>query len=289
MGEVLYKDLGLDRSLDPYHRAVKQEVTFKLFRVFTGNIYWSPFVAKSIALFYGEDTVQRDQFVYNIINQSKKFKESVNTHIVDLTGELKTVVEELGKHRGNLFTYKHFLNDVNSIVEVLEKLKEYRDDVRAETAELRVLEQAHRRLSIVFLNLSREQMIEIKGSQYLTSLLKDLMNFSDRERLYVVPITPSADVFPVDILKEVEWAGFLGDTNYKICKQLYPKKKESVYSKKQHFSGIVFSNSHRFLVVVHPLVYTPSTWGLEKERQIKNENEAFEKFLQSLDDGSIDE
>ena len=282
----MYEDLGLSTASDAFQRASKQSVGFSLFRIFRGRIKWSPMTTDNLALFYGNNIPQRDAFISSIVKQVNKVSDSANIYLIDLTGDLLSLSESLTKTNRDSFTYKHFTGDLEGI---LKRLTVFRDEVRNTTKKERVIELTNRKLSFVFVNMSNEDAEILNKSEDARILIKDLITNSYRERLYFVPIVPYASKFPKDILETFQWCGFLGNENAKLCREeLYPNMREGLYSIRQIISGIVFSNTHKTLVMIHPMKFTPSEWHIKREQQIKDENKAFNKFLEALDDGSID-
>lgn len=283
----MYEDLGLSTTLDGFQRASKQSVGFNLFRIFRGRIKWSPMTTDNLALFYGNNIPQRDAFISSIVKQVNKVSDSANLYLIDLSGTLRSLSESLTKTNRDSFTYKHFTGDLEGI---LKRLTVFRDEVRNATQKERVIELTNRKLSFVFINMSDEDAEILNRSKDMQILMKDLITNSYRERLYIVPIVPSASSFPKNILKSFQWCAFLGDKNVKLCREeLYPNMREGLYSIRQVISGIVFSNTHKTLVMIHPMKFTPSEWHIKREQQTKDENKAFNNFLEALDDGSIDD
>lgn len=284
-GGKLFQDLGVDTLQDGYDRARKTEIELKLFRMFKKKLTWSPVTSKNIALFFGDETAQRDEFASTIVKQLYKMPENARVTYIDTAGDGLAMMKNLTKNEQNFITFIPATNMTNTVLARLSELHTY---IRSKSRERGMVEITNRKLSFIFLNLSDHDMRLIAQNPTLTRVFETLVTNAHRERLYVIPLVRSAQTVPRNILEDLEWAVFLGGENALYCRNdLHSDLGDSLYSVSQIVIGIAFTNTYKSLITVHPITFTPTAWHLQRLQQTINENTAFEGYLNSLDDGSI--
>lgn len=282
-----YRDIiGLDTSLDKYHRATKHSVGYEPFRVYFGKLRWTPLRSDSMAVFCGSDIKSRNDFLAQFVLQSGKQAHSVRVRIIDFSKDLRELCEELKKSSVGTLGYVESKVDLGT---VLKNIAVFRDDIKQEARALRVIEQPGIKLTFFLLNMRNEDVASLHTNNELNLLFKDLVKNSTRERIHIVPILPSARSLPKDLVQLFDWAVFMGDENVKTCTDIiYSDMTESMRSIKQSPIGIAYSNERPELVTIYPYKYTRSEWQIKRDQYEKDESKAFEAFLDALDDGSIE-
>lgn len=271
--------LQLDPAIDGGWRALKQEVFLKPYRTFKKKLLWSPLTHKNGALFYGDDSEQRLTFLRALASQSKDFGNSGTIALFDLRCRLKDLGEELETKSKN-FEYHPYKDTVEQF---LEDLYKFREDIR-EAAKTTPI--SNRKVLMILIDLDSESAQKLGFSFRGRELLQDLLSNSENERIYIFTLAKDLSELPGESLRATEWAVFLGDTNRKEALKEYKNLQEGYYSFGQVQIGTCYSKHEKRLVSVQPLEFTKSQWLKDHEEQLRSEDEDYENFLNTLNDGT---
>jgi hypothetical protein len=271
--------LQLDPSVDGGWRALKQEVFVRPYRTFKKKLLWSPLTHKNGALLYGEDVEQREIFLRTLAIQSKDFGTSGIIAFFDLKGDLKEVGEELEATSKN-FEYHPYEGTLEQLLEDLFKLRE---QIREASKNVPV---SNRKVLMVLIDLDSESAQKLGISFRGRELLQDLLSDSENERIYIFTLVKEFDELPGESLRSTEWVIFLGDANRKKALKAYKNLEEGYYSFGQIQIGTCYSKHEKRLISVQPLEFTRSQWLKDQEEQLRSEDEDYENFLKTLNDGT---
>jgi hypothetical protein len=273
--------LQLDSAVDGGWRALKQEVFLKPYRTYKKKLLWSPFTHKNGAVFYGEDVEQRLTFLRTLATQSKDFGSSGTIALFDFKGDLKEIGDKLETESKN-FEYHPYGDTLEQLLEDLYKL---RSDIR-EAA--KAAPTSNRKVLMILIDLDADSAQKLGISFRGRELLQDLLANSENERIYIFTLSKNVEDLPGESLRSTEWAIFLGDANRKEALSAYKNFEEGYYSFGQVQIGTCYSKHEKRLISVQPLEYTRSQWLKDHEEQLRSEDEDYENFLKTLDDG-VDE
>jgi hypothetical protein len=271
--------LQLDSAVDGGWRALKQEVFVRPYRTFKKKLLWSPLTHKNGALFYGEDAEQRLTFLRTLATQSKDFGSSGTIALFDLKGELEEIGVELESTSKN-FEYHPYQD---SLEQLLEDLFKFREEIREAS---KIAAPGNRKVLMVLINLDAASALQLGITLRSRELLQDLLSDSEDERIYIFTLSRNLEDLPGESLRSTEWAVFLGETNRKEALAAYKNLEEGYYSLGQIQIGSCYSKHETRLVSVQPLEFTRSQWLKDHEEQLKSEDDDYEAFLRSLDDGT---
>lgn len=271
--------LQLDPAVDGGWRALKQEVFVRPYRTFKKKLLWSPITHKNGAFFYGADTEQRAIFLRTLATQSKNFGSSGTIALYDLNDEVKELGEELEATSTN-FEYHPYKD---SLEQLLEDLLKFREEIREES---KITSNGNRKVLLVLIDLDEASARQLGVSFRSRELLQDLLANSENERIYIFTVAKSVEDLPGESLRSTEWAIFLGDANRKEALAAYKNLEEGYYSFGQVQIGTCYSKHEKRLVSVQPLEFTRSQWLKDQEEKLRTEDEDYENFLRTLNDGS---
>jgi hypothetical protein len=271
--------LQLDPAIDGGWRALKQEVFVRPYRTFKKKLLWSPLTHKNGALLYGEDSEQRLTFLRTLASQSKDFGNSGTIALFDLKGKLKDVGEELEAKSKN-FEYHPYKD---TLEQLLEDLYKFREDIREAAKTIPI---SNRKVLMILIDLDTESAQKLGFSFRGRELLQDLLSDSENERIYIFTLAKNVEDLPGESLRSTEWAIFLGDENRKEALKEYKNLQEGYYSFGQVQIGTCYSKHEKRLVSVQPLEFTRSQWLKDHEEKLRVEDEDYDNFLNTLNDGT---
>lgn len=271
-----------DANIDGGYRVSKQSVAFKLFRTFRKKIGWSPLFCDNGAFLYDFDEYnQKPVFFKNILQQASAFKESVGFVLLDHAGGVLDDSEGLWKDFGRTTS----LGKETPLESVLESLVVLRDEIKRRTLSEKILEAPNRKLLMVFLNLDDDDMTILNRSTPVREMMSDLLMNSRRERIYVFVLARHPERLPKKIMDALQWVAFIDEASSAYCQKIHPNIDIRYNSLHQLLIGMVYSSAEKKLIPIHPLQLTPSVWRIERDKKLKLEDAAYEKYLETLDDG----
>lgn len=276
--------LQLDSDVDGGWRVTKQEIVFSLYRTYKRKLFWAPLYQKNGAIFHGGDTDVKLTLIKNFAEQSKDSAESATIALFDLKGSHK----EVGGSLEEQFLSFEYHPYEDSLEQLLEDLYKLRQEIRTKNLGSGYLEPPNRKVLVVLLDLDEDLVHDLELSLRSRELLRDLLLNSERERLYILPMSSRAAGVPGEIMRALDWSIYLGDENRGFAKGFHKNLDESYYSFSQVLIGTHYSKHEKRLAAVHHLEFTPSEWYLQERKQLQEEDAAYEKFLQALDDGTED-
>lgn len=271
--------LQLSPAVDGGWRALKQEVFVRPYRTFKKKLLWSPFTHKNGALFYGDHQEQRATFIQTFATQSKEFGTSGTVALFDLKGELAELGDELEKTSTN-FEYHPYKDSLEQLLEDLFKLRE---EIREAS---KTATTVNRKILLILIDLDTDSARQLGISFRSRELLQELLSDSENERIYIFTLAKDVDDLPGESFRATDWAIFLGDANRKEALAAYKNLEEGYYSFGQVQIGTCYSKHEKRLLSVQPLDFTPSQWLTDHEAKLKAEDEDYENFLKTLNDGS---
>jgi hypothetical protein len=273
--------LPLKQSLG--QRVLKPQVGFGLYRTYRKLLYWTPLLQDNAALFYGADASEFTTFLSALVEQATSFPHSVDV-------ALYATSEHPGRgHWQELETttavFSHHLQEQTPL-ELLEGLVAYRTAILRELEGSGLLEPLHRRLLILVLHFTHDELRELWADPRGAQLLQSLFVSSRRARIYPLLATPHASSVPRALHERLEWSAALGTANEEWAKGFYADLEESFYSVRQKLIGVAQVKDTPRLTHLHPLVFEPSEWHVAYTEELAANDAAYEEFLATLDDGS---
>lgn len=275
-------DFPMDSHIDGAHRALKNDVVFKLFRIYKRKVVWSPFALKNGGIFYNDNIQQKEAFIELMAKQSQKISNSVDIHYFDL---YKTPHQQykIWDDLYNPFHYHHYTKGIQDIAKNLVLL---RQNIRIQSQSQGYVEPPNRKINIVLLDLDEKSMQVMKNNKFST-LMTNLLTQSLNERLFVFLICPDATELSREILDIIDWGIFMGEKNALLCRKvLYPGLTDGFYSINQETIGIFHTKIFQRLFAVYPLKFTPSEFYIRQQQEFDKQNEIYNKYLATLNDGT---
>lgn len=275
--------LQQDSNLYNGNRVFKQSVTFTVYRTFRKKLNWMPMLMNNGAIFHGDNEEQINIFLETILQQSKKFEESVSIALYDLRNTVHERFEAL-EEQYKVFEYHPYKNGLKGF---LEDFIIFRNEIKEKTYSLGLIEPTSRKLLIPIILLDEDKVAELNNSKGLINVFHHFLNESNFERIYPFVLAPFAEGFPVNVIESFYWAAYLGDKNKDFCKNhLFPDYDDSYYSIQQVIIGLLYKKDSQRLITLHPHKFTPSEYYLKKEQKLQKEDENYKIFLDMLNDGS---
>jgi len=272
--------LRLDKGFEAGNLIFKNSVRCEFFRTYRKKVAWDAVSHNNMAFFYGNLTSQRDIFLENFAKQLEKFQESVAIDLYDLSGELLNLGEIL-ENNYKVFNYHNYLNTFETFVD---DVLDFRESIRKKNIDKGQIEASDRKLQFILIYLN-EQLVHDLEDQELSKKVENLIVDSNWERICFVPITASCRTFNDELHTQLDWAAYLGSENDDYLHNLYSDLEDSYYSRQQKVIGSLFDKTLPKICILHPLKFTPSDFHFEVENRFKEEDELYEKFLQTLDPG----
>lgn len=275
--------LQLSSDIDNRNRVFKQQVSFRLYRTYRVKVSWSSFFYNNLALFYGDNQHEKELFIRNMAHQSRRFSASSEIALFDLHDCMSDLGEELETEYPS-FQYHPYKASLFSLLGDLLKLRE---EIKTKTRKLGLIETSSRKLLFVLLPLNTDDLHILRNDTPARTAFKSLLQNSSNERIYMVPVVAQASTFPKELEKELHWAVYLGESNSNHCRNVaHSTMRDGHYSILQTIIGVAYFRNQDRLVILHPLEFTPSQYYIEREEQWRREDEAYAKFLDTLDDGT---
>lgn len=272
--------LRLNKGYETGNLVFKHSIKFELFRSYRKKVTWNAIGHNNMALFYGNLTSQRDVFIENIAKQSLKFSESVAIDLYNFSGEMSNLGESFEKQY-TPFNYHHYLDTFEKFID---DVVDFRNEIRDGMKKKQQIEATDRKAQFILVNLDDKVLSCLKNEE-LYQKIEDLIIDSSWERVFFVPITSSATVFQNDLHSNFDWSVYLGSQNDDYLHNIHSTMEDSYYSRQQKVIGSVFDKNFNKILIIHPLKFTPSAFHFEVEDRFKEEDELYNKFLSTLDDG----
>lgn len=273
--------LRLDKKVYDGNSVFKAEVGFDLFKTYRNKVMWNFMKHGNMGLFYGNLVSQRDVFLRNLSRQSSEFVYSSRIDIYDFNSELVNIGEELEEE----FVQVNYHHYEDSVLTFLEDVQSFRDEITETMAKNGSVEASGRKVQIIVVHFDENSVLNLKKISE-QKILADLLSHSFDERVVVVPVVSKASDFPEELHKLLRWGAYLGTDNDDFVHDLYSELEDGSYSKHQKIIGTLFDCRFPYLVILHPLKFTPSEFYHELENRFAEEDALYRKFLEQLDDGT---
>lgn len=277
--------LQLSSEIDNGARVVKQSVSFDLFRTYRHKISWNPIAYQNFGIFYGGLEQQKQSVIESIAKRSMKFAPSINISLFTFENNKNIEIWDNLEKEYNSF-FHHPFNDTFEFF--LKELQNLRNDVEEKTTVKKMIEPSNKVLQLVLLDLYDEQLRLLKIPENL-KLFQNLLTNSYYQRIYIGFFIKEAESVPLDIHSSLDFSAYLGTLNDEYCRSVYKGFQENEYSRKQVLIGTGFIRSSQTLVNLHPVKFTPNESFIKAQQHFDKEDEAYMNFLNSLDDGTIED
>lgn len=277
--------LQLSAEIDSGIRVAKQSISFDLFRTYQRKLSWTPLVYKNFGLFYGNLDSQKIAVVESMALQSKNFHQSVHIGLYTFSD---TSVEELDVWDGLEEQYKSFFHHrfENNLQKFLSHMKDLRDNVEKQSSKFGMIEPSNKIIHCILLDLGEKELRELK-LPHIRQMMMELLNDSSFQRFYIGLFSRSATDVPLNIHHSIDYAAYLGSENDKYCRDIHKDTDESEYSRQQILIGTAWLSNNETMFNIHPLKFTPNEAYIEVQKRLDDEDEAYMRFLNSLDDGTV--
>lgn len=277
--------LQLSYTIDSGIRVVKQSVSFNLFRTYRHKITWTPMIYSNFGLFYGKIESQKEAVVELFAEQSKKFHQSV--HIGLFTFGKSSGSQEKEVWNGLEDKYKAFFHHPfeQSLEELLALLIRLRNEIEEKSIHSRMIEPSNKVLQFIFLDLGEKEIEELKNPK-VQEMLEDLLHNSYFQRMYVGVLAKNADSLNHSTHDLFQFAAYLGKENDEYCRDIHKDADESEFSRQQILIGTAWTRDSNRMINLHPLKFTPNEKFIQAQQRFEEEDKAYIKFLNSLDDGT---
>lgn len=276
--------LQLDPSVDGGWRVSKQKIFFDTHRTYKRKISWGPLYHKNGALFHSGNIDQKLTFIENLAEQNSKVHESSTIALFDFQQNDSTFGDNL-ESRYEGFEYHPYKADISDFID---DLSSFRELIRAGNAGSGYIEPPNRKVLTLLLNLDSSHLSQIQGNPRLRTQFKNLLEDSERDRIHLILMCGFADEMPSGCVPALDWIVYLGERNKQYAKKRHSDLPEGYYSFAQVHIGSHYSPHEKRLMAVHPLKFTPSEWLIAEKEKLDEEDAAYERFLETLNDGSED-
>lgn len=274
--------LRLQKRFNPGIRPAKQTVTFELFRMKNRKekIIWNAILHKNAAFFYGKSTAQLHITLKEIAKQSsKKFSGSAHIDFYEFDNKTEQIGEQLEKDYKS-FSYHHYKD---SQEQFLDDLINFRSMIDEEMIAHKHTEAYYRKLHIILVRSDDENIVN-------NNKMKDLMNNSYWQRMFVIPLVPYAEKVDLDVHNFLQWSAYLGSDNDNYAHDvLHTEMQDSDFDPRQNVVGCVYAHNISLLMLAHSHVYTLSKAAIQEDERFDEEDRIYQEFLESLNDGTAQE
>lgn len=302
--------LGLSDDVDQCKPVQRLICLFDFYRTYRGSFAWSAMYNNNAAFFVDNDvkniSVVFEQMVKRLkqrhgvkvkldnkvgkqfLFKDKNYVDSVEIVFYDFYGAFKKMADvfvndEWGKE---CFRYVHYSGGFEKFVNEFIVL---RDSLRGKARDVGKVEFNTRKIVFPVFFVSDADVALLRRK----SFFEDFVSFfsdSTFERFYPVLIANDASVLPEDFFDFVEWSAFLGEDNLSYANDvLYPDFKigrESLYQDLIGYGYTRFNDESKVLVPLYPRKFTPNDFFLGLDKAFRDEDAAYEAYLDSLYDGS---
>lgn len=273
--------LQLNGSITGGQRVRKNEVFYKLYRSYGQKIVWSPLFLTNGALFYGDSKEEVKTLVENLAIQNKEFYQSSAIHFYDFTDEWSKLEEHETSKSG--FYYHPYRETIESFAE---NMIQHFNLIKDKMQEGRLTEPINKKIDIVLIHISKEDKIKLKNDLKLMKLLKDVIENGYKFRIYPILVSEKIVGIQPDLVKNLQWISFIGKNNMDISERIFSRIESGYRSINQKVIGTCYNKNNSNLLPIHPLKFTPSEWWLEKQKILEKEDKEYNKYLETLNDGT---
>ena len=261
--------LGVAEGLKSYPVS-KAAVRLKLFHSALGSQLWLPLAhANGGAFLPSGEIIHR--FVKRVSKQVRDNRALVEGHVYTARTGVFWDVKHQAFTVHTSYGLEPLLNDVQAL----------RGSIRKLARQAGALD-ANRRFTLLLLDLSSKDLADLKASVSLQKELIDVLTNSEQERIYVFLMSERARDIPELVHRTLDWSVFLGEDNSRIAQAIF-RLPEEIYNEKRQFLGLLRKKGEESLIPLHDLIFNPSEWKLLRDEYAEVEEQAYEKFLQSLD------
>lgn len=260
----------LTRNIDEGARVSDADISIRLYLSLKREVHWIPDLYRNSYLAIS-DQENRDFFVSALVEQVFQARAG-RVQIIDAVGDAQESSNRAYYHSMELAETGRVLIEASAISRAI------LGTCRASG----LLAPPARYFDVLVLRVSQDQLERMCKVDPISEAIIQLTRSGMDSRTPLVILTDNASRKHLPVLREVNWAAYMGDENVEFAKSLYKNLKPGVFNPGRIKLGVLAAFDRKYLSVLQPLTYVPSSWGDMKKTRQKAEKRVYEDFLEGL-------
>lgn len=264
-------DFALTPAIDEGARVADSDLSIRLYLSLKREVHWIPDLYRNAYLAIAS---QDDRaFFMSALTEQVFTHRAGRVQIIDAVGDASI----LDPRRGDYHSME--LADAGkTVIEAAGTSKAIREACRSAG----ILAPHARYFDVLVLRVTRDQLDRMCQVAPISEALVELAQNGMDSRTPLVVLTDEASRKHLPVLREVNWAAYMGDDNVEFAKGLYKNLADGVFNPGRIKLGVLAAFDRAYLSVLQPLIYAPSSWGDMKKTRQKAEKRVYEDFLEGL-------
>lgn len=266
-------ELTLTESIDEGARVTDSDIAVKLYLSFRREVHWIPDTYRNAYLALEEQS-DRDFFMAALAEQVYTARAG-RVNVIDAVGD---VSETLFRDSTESLRPMTLAEAGQSVIDASRVAQSVNDKCH----EAGLISPPTRYFDVLVLRASQDQLERMCKVEVIAEALKHLARDGMDSRIPLVVVTDSASRRHLPVLREVNWASYMGTSNVEFAEKLYAELKPGLFNPGRIKLGVLAAFDRDYLSVLQPLKYIPSAWGAMKKTRQKAERKVYEDFLEGL-------
>lgn len=263
----------LTASIDEGARVADSDIAIRLYLSFKREVHWIPDIYRNayLALEHLEDR----EFFLAALSEQVHSARAGRVRVLDVVGDVQ---KELFRNPDESLESMTLAEAGQSVIDASRAAKSIHETCH----EAGLISPPARYFDVVVLRASQDQLERMCKVEVISEALKYLAQDGMDSRIPLVVLTDSASRRHLPVLREVNWAAYMGEENVEFAEKLYADLKPGLFNPGRIKLGTLAAFDRDYLSVLQPLKYAPSAWGAMKKTRQKAEMKVYEEFLEGL-------
>lgn len=281
---IPWDPLQLDKNIDSRHGISLLHLRWDLFSsAKRRKIQFIPSIMKNGVIF-SDDKTQFITMIQHFLKKQKEFVNDVDYRYYCFSDDEFKNIEKL--ENTSLDTFKAICYPDLGISNFLDDMTNFRDNMKDQLEELNVIEPITKRLSIIFLRLTNEDLLKILTSVAAQARIENLLQKSYDERVFLILMLDDARIVPDKWFNNFfDAMFFIGDSNMNTCEKHYHDLHTGQLKIMDIRIGTSYTKEYEFLIPLYDLNRKDNQAYINARQRKKDFLDDYEEFLESLDDG----
>lgn len=282
-----FEDVGVSVDTEKSDAVSLYEVGFETLRYNSAKrpkfVSWSPMtMSNAIFAHYGRWDVMREIFG-KVKNQMTEQRKSVEVTFLDTSEDLEKIFNSVGFDEIPPFKYVRYEAGFRSALYRLQRAVQFLSFKLAESGEI---ELKRKKLSIVFISASEDDIISLNSSPKRMSDFETLIKECSSVRMYLLFVCPTVKGMSDEFVRMFDFALLFGpEGEAKLRSARERINLEGSYVVKEQQVSMSYANYDRFIRRVYPRKPELTERVKKYNKTLAEEDMGYQKFLESLDDG----
>ena len=243
-------DFALTPKIDEGARVADSDVAIRLYLSLKREVHWVPDLYRNAYLAIADQN-DRDFFMSALTEQVFAHRAG-RVKIIDAVGDASVSDE-----RRRDYHPMELAEAGRAIIEAAATSRGIRDACHS----VGILTPHARYFDVLVLRVSQDQLNRMCQVEPISEALVELAQKGMDSRTPLVVLTDEASRKHLPVLREINWAAYMGDDNVVFAKELYKNLADGVFNPGRIKLGVLAAFDRAYLSVLQPLVYVPSAWG----------------------------